>query len=152
MMGREDGDPLVLQIKQATNSVLEEYYGKSTFDKCGRRVVEGQRAIQTAGDILLGWLRIELSNGIQRDYYVRQLWDAKGSFDLEKITEAGYKGLSLMCAWTLAHAHAKTGDRHAISGYLGKNDKFDKAMVGYASRYADQNEADYEMFLKYCKS
>ena len=152
MMGREDGDPLVLQIKQATNSVLEEYYGKSTFDKCGRRVVEGQRAIQTAGDILLGWLRIELSNGIQRDYYVRQLWDAKGSFDLEKITEAGYKGLSLMCAWTLAHAHAKTGDRHAISGYLGKNDTFDKAMVGYASRYADQNEADYEMFLKYCKS
>ncbi len=150
MMGRENADPLVLQIKQATPSVLEDYYGKSVFKKCGRRVVEGQRAIQTAGDIMLGWLSLDLPGGVRKDYYVRQLWDSKGSFDLEKITEEGFKGLASMCAWTLAHAHAKTGDRHAISGYLGKNDKFEKTMVSYAVSYADQNEADYEMFLKYC--
>ena len=151
MMGRENADPLVLQIKQAERSVLEEYYGRSEYRKCGRRVVEGQRAIQTVGDILLGWLSLEIYEGVHKDYYVRQLWDAKGSFDLETITANGYKGLSSMCAWTLAHAHAKTGDRHAIAGYLGKNDSFGKAMVRYAALYADQSEADYEMFLKYCR-
>ena len=150
MMGSTKGDPLVLQIKQAERSVLEEYYGKSKYKKGGQRVVEGQRAIQTAGDILLGWLSLEIHEGVHRDYYVRQLWDAKGSFDLETINENGLKGLASMCAWSLAHAHAKTGDRHAIAGYLGKNDTFEKAMVKYASHYADQNEADYEMFLKYC--
>ena len=150
LMGRENADPLVLQIKQAQHSVLEEYYGASKYALCGQRVVEGQRMIQTAGDILLGWVRLEETEGKSCDYYVRQLWDAKGSFDLEKISERGYLGLSLLCAWTLAHAHAKTGDRHMIAGYLGKSDSFDRAMVRYAELYADQNEADYEMFLKYC--
>ena len=152
LMGREDGDPLVLQIKQSENSVLERYFGKSKYKKCGQRVVEGQRAIQTAGDILLGWLSLDMPDGKRRDYYVRQLWDSKGSFDLDRIAPEGYRGLSCMCAGTLSHAHAKTGDRHAISAYLGKNDTFEKAMVKYAQLYADQNEADYEMFLKYCKN
>ena len=151
MMGRENGDPLVLQIKEAAGSVLEEYYGHSVYKNCGQRVVEGQRAIQTAGDVLLGWVRKEASNGKSKDYYVRQLWDDKGAFDLKTITPEGYHGLSLICAWTLATAHAKTGDRHAIAGYLGKNDSFETAMVSYASAYADQNEADYEMFLKFSK-
>lgn len=148
LMGRENGDPLVLQIKEAEHSVLEAFFGKSAYSKCGRRVVEGQRAIQTAGDILLGWLRIEAHDGQLKDYYVRQLWDSKGSFDLDKITPDGFRGLSSMCAWTLAHAHAKTGDRHAIAGYLGKGEAFANAMVSYAKCYADQTEADYEMFLK----
>ena len=147
MMGRENGDPLVLQIKEAEASVLEAYYGKCVFERCGHRVVAGQKAIQTAGDILLGYLRLQLPRG-QRDYYVRQLWDAKGSIDLETISLEGYNGLSLLCARTLAHAHAKTGDRHMIAGYLGKGDAFETAIARYAAAYADQNEADYEVFLK----
>ena len=111
-------------------------------------MVEGQRSIQTAGDILLGWVRLKTSPGSMKDYYVRQLWDAKGSVDMETISAEGYHGISLACAWTLAHAHAKTGDRHAIAAYLGKGEAFENAMISYSSAYADQNEADYEMFLK----
>jgi uncharacterized protein (DUF2252 family) len=148
LMGRENGDPLVLQIKEAEKSVLEDYYGLSPYPECGRRVVEGQRAIQTAGDILLGWVRLLRNDGRMSDYHVRQLWDAKGAFDLETISGEGLKGLSVLCAWTLAHAHAKTGDRHALAGYLGKSDAFENAMASYAFAYADQNEADYAMFLK----
>ena len=96
-------------------------------------------------------MSLDLPDGRRNDYYIRQLYDAKGSFDLEKITESAYHGLSMMCAWTLAHAHAKTGNRHAISGYLGKSDVFEHAMVKYAKAYADQNEADYEAFLKFIK-
>ncbi len=148
LMGRDNGDPLVLQIKEAEKSVLELYYGSSPYRECGRRVVEGQRAIQTAGDILLGWFCLDFPGGIRNDCYVRQLWDSKGSADLDKISLEGYQGLSLMCAWTLAHSHAKTGNRHSIAGYLGQSDAFEHAMVRYASSYADQNEADYAMFLK----
>ncbi len=148
MMGRGNSDPLVLQIKEAEASVLETYYGASVYSECGRRVVEGQRAIQTAGDILLGWVRLRDLGGVMKDYYVRQLWDAKGSIDMETISTDGFRGVSLACAWTLAHAHAKTGDRHAIAAYLGNGEVFENAMVSYASAYADQNEADYEMFLK----
>ena len=152
LMGRENGDPLVLQIKEADRSVLEAYYGASLYQKCGQRIVEGQRAIQNSGDILLGWVRLKTSSGGWRDYYVRQLWDAKYSFDLEMLEEDAFRALSRMCARTLAHAHAKTGDRHAIAGYLGNNDAFEEAMVKYAASYADQNEADYEMFLKFDRS
>lgn len=148
MMGKDNADPLVLQIKQAEKSVLEPYYGSCAYPSSGQRVVEGQRRIQTAGDILLGWFQINLPDGGTNDYYVRQLYDAKGSFNLEKITQNGYHGLASMCAWTLAHAHAKTGNRHILAGYLGKSDAFEEAMLGYASRYADQNEADYDTFLK----
>ena len=148
LLGREDGDPLILQIKEAERSVLEAYYGLSTYRNYGQRVVKGQRAIQNCGDILLGWLRLKSSAGSNTDYYVRQLWDGKGSIDIESISSEGYHALSLMCAWTLAHAHAKTGDRHSIAGYLGKSDAFAEAMVKYAHLYADQNEADYNAFLK----
>ncbi len=148
MLGREDGDPLVFQIKEAAKSVLEEYYGASPYQTSGQRVVEGQRAIQTASDVLLGWSHITSYDGREIDYYVRQLWDAKGSFDLTKISEEQYNPLSLMCAWTLAHAHAKTGDRHALAGYLGKSEKFAAAMTKYANAYADQNEADFDEFMK----
>ena len=148
MMGRENGDPLVLQIKEAEASVHEAYYGASKYSKSGQRVVEGQRSIQTAGDILLGWVRLKNQSSGKKDYYVRQMWDAKGSIDMETISEEAYHGISLACAWTLAHAHAKTGDRHAIAAYLGRGEAFEKAMVSYSRAYADQNEADYEMFLK----
>ena len=146
--GRENGDYLVLQMKEATASVLEKYVGKSRFLEHGHRVVEGQRAIQTAGDIMLGWARKVYKNGAPEDYYVRQLWDGKGSVDLERVTPEQLEGVSSMCAWVLAHAHAKTGDRHMIAGYLGKGDSFDRAMLEFAKSYADQNEADYRMFLK----
>ena len=148
LMGRNPDDPLVLQIKEANESVLEPWFGASKYTAMGQRVVEGQRAIQTAGDILLGWLTLKTQNGYAKSYYVRQFWDAKGSFDLEKIDPAGLTALGSMCAWTLAHAHAKTGRRHIISGYLGNGDVFENAMVRYASAYADQVEADYELFLK----
>ena len=112
--------------------------------------MRGQRTIQNSSDILLGWVRLKNQVGIINDYYVRQLWDSKGSFDPMSLTEENYNALSLMCAWTLAHAHAKTGDRHAIAGYLGNSDVFEDSMVKYAHAYADQNEADYDMFLKFC--
>jgi uncharacterized protein (DUF2252 family) len=149
-MGRENGDPLVMQIKEAGPSVLEAYYGASIYTKCGQRVVQGQRAIQNSGDILLGWVSLKNKSGINNDYYVRQLWDNKGSYDILQLTLENYNSHSLLCARTLAHAHAKTGDRHAIASYLGKSEVFEDAMVKYASAYADQNEADYDMFLKFC--
>lgn len=148
LQGREDGDYLVLQMKEAVESVLERYVGKSQFLEHGHRVVEGQRAIQTAGDIMLGWARMADENGKAQDYYVRQLWDGKGSVDLTSITPDGLAGVADLCAWVLAHAHAKTGNRHMIAGYLGKNDSFDKAMLRFAQSYAEQNAADYAMFLE----
>ena len=149
MKGRENGDPLVLQVKEAERSVLEEYYGYSNYQNSGQRVVEGQRAIQTAGDILLGWIQEKIPDERQIDYYVRQLWDAKGSIDLTTLKKEGYEPISQMCAWTLAHAHAKTGDRHTLAGYLGKSDEFSLAMVKYSKLYADQTEADYKEFMTF---
>lgn len=148
LQGREDGDYLVLQMKEAGESVLERYVGKSQFLEHGHRVVEGQRAIQTAGDIMLGWAKMADENGNAQDYYVRQLWDGKGSIDLTQVTPDGLAGVADLCAWVLAHAHAKTGNRHMIAGYLGKGDSFDKAMLRFAHSYADQNEADYAVFLR----
>ena len=153
MEGVSENDPLVLQVKEAQASVLENYLGKSIFAEHGRRVIEGQRAIQTASDILLGWASIQEADGVQRDYYVRQLWDSKGSINLDKISIYELSAVASMCAWTLAHAHAKTGDRHEIAGYLGKSDAFDKAMLRFARSYADQNERDFKVFSKwYSKS
>ncbi len=149
MEGVSENDPLVLQVKEAKASVLENYLEKSTFTEHGRRVIEGQRAIQTASDILLGWASIQEADGVQRDYYVRQLWDGKGSPNLDKISLDEFSAVASMCAWTLAHAHAKTGDRHGIAGYLGKGDAFDKAMLKFARSYADQNERDYEVFCNW---
>lgn len=140
-------DTLVLQIKEANDSVLEPYAGKSEYLEHGRRVVEGLRAAQTYGDILTGWARIPDTDGRERDYYVRQYWDYKGAFDLTKIEEADFAGYCALCARILAHAHAKTGNRHAIAGYIGKSSKFTEAMIHFAEAYADQNEEDYKTFL-----
>ena len=140
-------DPLILQVKEAGPSVLEPYAGKSEYLEHGRRVIEGQRVIQTAGDILTGWVRIPDFKGQVMDYYVRQLWDSKGSLDLEKVSQEELIGYAALCAQTLAHAHAKTGDRHAIAAYLGKGNAFADAMTAFAGAYADQNQIDYEMFL-----
>ena len=148
MEGVSENDPLVLQVKEAQASVLENYLGKSMFAEHGRRVIEGQRAIQTAGDILLGWARVQETDGVQRDYYVRQLWDSKGSVNLEKVSPDELSAIASMCAWTLAHAHAKTGDRHGIAGYLGQSKAFEEAMLRFARSYADQNERDYEVFCR----
>ena len=149
MEGISIDDPLVMQVKEAQASVLENYLPKSTFKEHGRRVIEGQRAIQTASDIMLGWAGMKEADGTQRDYYVRQLWDAKGSVNLEKVDADGLAAIASMCAWTLAHAHAKTGNRHEIAGYLGQSGTFDEAMLRFSQSYADQNERDYEVFCKW---
>jgi uncharacterized protein (DUF2252 family) len=147
LLGRNESDPLFLQMKEAGPSVLEPFAGASKFTKHGHRVVAGQRLMQAAGDVLLGWLTVEGLDGKKRDFYVRQLWDGKGSAEIESMgpqTMAGYAGL---CGWSLARAHARSGDRAAIAAYLGKGDKFDQAIADFAEAYADQNEADYQQLL-----
>lgn len=148
MEGADQNDPLVLQVKEATDSVLERFVGKAAQANHGQRVVEGQHAMQTVSDSLLGWTSICMPNGKRRDFYVRQLWDGKGSIDLDVIGPRGLKELASGCGWTLAHAHARTGDRFAIASYLGKSDMFDNAVLEFAQVYADQNERDYAAFLE----
>lgn len=148
MRGASNDDPLVLQVKEAQESVLERFVGKSKYLEHGRRVVEGQRAMQSASDPFLGWCRLPGEDGVPKDYYVRQLWDGKGSFDLERLTASGLATLASSCGWTLAHAHARTGNRFAIASYLGKKDTFDQAIRAFANAYADQNEADYARFMQ----
>ena len=147
LVGRDERDPLFLQVKEAGASVLEPFAEPSGFDHHGHRVVAGQRLMQAAGDVLLGWLSVDGIDGKKRDFYVRQLWDGKGSAEIESMgpqTMAGYAGL---CGWSLARAHARTGDRHAIAAYLGRGDAFDRAIADFSETYADQNEADYETLL-----
>jgi uncharacterized protein (DUF2252 family) len=144
LVGRDHDDPLFLQFKEAQPSVLEPFLGESAFDQHGRRVVEGQRLMQAASDILLGWERVTTIDGQVKDFYVRQLWDAKGSADVELMTPSAMTAYGRMCAWTLARAHARSGDQIAISSYLGRGDVFDRAMVSFAEAYADQNERDYQ--------
>ncbi|MGI6045573.1 MAG: DUF2252 domain-containing protein [Eggerthellaceae bacterium] len=148
LRGRDENDPLVLQIKEAEASVLEAYVGQSHCLQHGERVVTGQRAIQNSGDIMLGWMRAPGEDGIMHDYYVRQLWDGKGSIDLEKLDALGLANMGRLCGWTLARAHARTGERHEIAGYLGKSDAFDEAILSFAHSYADINERDYDCFVK----
>ena len=147
LSGRDDDDPLVLQVKEAGPSVLEEYCGRSPYENHGRRVVEGQHLVQSASDVFLGWARGKDVAGDERDFYVRQLWDGKASPDLDLVPFAAFKRVGLMSAWSLAHGHARSGDRFAIAGYLGGRESFDKAMVRFANSYADQNQYDYEAFL-----
>lgn len=147
MEGANENDPLVLQVKEATESVLERFVGKASQPNHGQRVVEGQHAMQTASDVLLGWTRVAFPGG-ERDFYVRQLWDGKGSIDLDVIRPKGLVTLAEVCGWTLAHAHARTGDRFAIASYLGKSDVFDTAVMEFARVYAEQNEQDYAEFLE----
>ncbi len=143
LIGRDQGDPLFLQIKEAQRSVLEPYAAKSIYGRQGRRVVEGQRIMQASGDILLGWMSITGFDGVRRDFYVRQLWDAKGSARIDQMTPRAMAIYARLCGGVLANAHARSGDRVAIASYLGGGDQFDRAMTEFASRYADQNELDY---------
>lgn len=147
MQGASEDDYLVLQVKEAQKSVLEPFCGKSSTFERGQRVVEGQRAMQSSSDMLLGWCRLPDEDKGFRDYYVRQLWDGKGSVDYATVTKRQLKALATACGGTLARAHARTGDRFAIAGYLGSSDSFDRAIAQFAVAYADQNEADYDRFM-----
>jgi uncharacterized protein (DUF2252 family) len=146
VVGRDDDDPLFLQFKEAQQSVLAPYAGRSAFQNAGRRVVEGQRLLQTASDIFLGWTRVTV-RGDTFDFYVRQLWDWKASADVASMTPSMLEAYGRTCGWTLAHAHARSGDRIAIASYLGKSERFDAAVGAFAERYADQNEQDYQTFV-----
>jgi uncharacterized protein (DUF2252 family) len=141
--GRDRNDPLFLQMKEATDSVLAEYLRPSPYKNHGRRIVEGQRLMQAVSDIFLGWNHTPETG---RDLYWRQLRDWKGSVDIEDIGAAELNGYAHLCALTLARAHARSGDPIAIAAYLGSNDTFDQALTKFAERYADQNESDYEAF------
>jgi uncharacterized protein (DUF2252 family) len=145
MLGHDDSDPLFLQLKEAEASVLEPYLGASQHAQHGQRVVEGQRLMQSASDIMLGWVRLRSEEG-ERDYYVRQLWDGKGSAIVEAMDPVAMAEYADVCGWTLAHAHARSGDSVAIAAYLGAGDAFDRALASFAEAYADQNEADYAAF------
>jgi hypothetical protein len=152
LIGRDENDPLILQVKEAQASVLEPYAGASEYAHHGQRVVAGQRLLQAATDIFLGWQRITGLDGQTRDYYVRQLHDWKGSADPEVMAERGALLYSRICGATLARAHARWGDRIAIASYLGKSDTFDRAIADFAVAYADQNERDYENLVHAVKS
>jgi uncharacterized protein (DUF2252 family) len=152
MLGRDGQDPLFMQAKEAEASVLEAHLGKSRFENHGRRVVEGQRLMQAASDVLLGWLPAIGIDERERDFYVRQLWDGKRSIDVESLTAEGLTIYGRICGWTLARAHARSGDRIAIGAYLGKGDSFDSAIAEFSERYADQNELDYSALADAVKS
>ena len=145
MLGRDDGDPLFLQFKEAQPSVLEDFTAKSTFTNHGERVVAGQHLMQASSDIFLGWLRVEAgADGVTRDFYGRQLKDWKGSFETAGALPQGMGVYGRYCGWTLARAHARSGDRMAIASYLGGGDTFDRAIADFSVAYADQNEQDYK--------
>ncbi len=148
MMGRDGRDPLLLQAKEAEASVLEPYAGKSELKNHGERVVEGQWLMQAASDILLGWLRRWGWTTRKRDFYVRQLWDGKRSIEVETLAPEGLEIYGRVCGWTLARAHARSGDRIAIASYLGKGETFDQAIADFSELYADQNELDYRALLE----
>jgi uncharacterized protein (DUF2252 family) len=148
MLGRDGQDPLFLQMKEAQESVLERFAGKSEHTNQGHRVVHGQRLMQTTSDIFLGWDRITGIDGEQRDFYVRQLRDWKGSAEVETMVPKNMATYGRMCGWTLARAHARAGDRIAISSYMGKSDVFDNAIADFSEDYADQNERDYQALLE----
>ena len=149
LLGRDSNDALFLQAKEAPRSALERFAARSEFSNQGQRVVEGQRLMQAASDIFLGWLREP--PGIEdlklRDLYVRQLWDSKTSFDIAAMRPSDMTFYARLCAWTLARAHARSGDAIAIAGYLGSSDAFDRAIAAFAEVYADQNERDHAALL-----
>jgi len=143
LTGRDDDDPLLLQVKEATVSVHAEYVGKSRYANQGQRVVAGQRLMQQASDIFLGWQRTTGIDGVERDFYVRQLRDWKGSLTIEDLRPEGLGLYGEVCAWSLARAHARSGDRIALAGYLGSSAKFEHALADFAATYADVNEGDH---------
>ena len=148
MLGRDESDPLFLQLKEAQASVLEPFLGPSAFANHGQRVVEGQRLIQAASDILLGWMRISAVDGVRRDFYTRQLWDGKGSAVIEAMNPAALTVYGRLCGRALAKAHARSGDPIAIASYLGAGDSFDRALSSFAEAYADQNEQDFDALAR----
>jgi uncharacterized protein (DUF2252 family) len=149
LQGNDEQDPLFLQIKEATSSVLEDYLPKSEYPNHGQRVVQGQRMMQAASDIFLGWTEGVDAN---RHYYWRQLRDMKGSAEVEAMIPSGLTLYARACGWTLARAHARSGDPIAIAGYLGKSDRFDQSITDFSQRYADQNEKDYQAFTSAIRS
>ncbi|HUL86090.1 MAG TPA: DUF2252 domain-containing protein [Actinomycetota bacterium] len=152
MMGKDQDDPLFLQAKEAQASVLEPYVGASRYANAGQRVVEGQRFMQAASDIFLGWQRTAGIDGVERDFYIRQLRDWKGSWAPESMVPSVMTLYGRMCCRTLARAHARSGDRIAIASYLGKSDVFDRAIAAFAELYADQNEKDHAALAKAVRS
>jgi uncharacterized protein (DUF2252 family) len=147
LLGRDDEDPLFLQCKEAQPSVLAPFAGASRFANQGRRVVEGQRLMQAASDILLGWTRSSGLDGRRRDFYVRQLWDWKTSVDLSELAPDALTAYADLCGWTLARAHARSGDAIAIASYLGSGDAADRAFGAFAEAYADRNERDHQALV-----
>jgi uncharacterized protein (DUF2252 family) len=148
LFGRDINDPLFLQVKEAGPSVLEPYLGRSRFTHAGHRVVAGQRLMQAASDIFLGWLTGQPG---KRHYYWRQLHDMKGSIETDLLRGPGLEILATMCGWTLARGHARSGHRVAIASYLGVSDRFDQGLADFALTYADQAEKDYATLLKAIK-
>jgi hypothetical protein len=145
LVGRGGKDPLVLQAKEAQASVLEPYLGASEFENHGERVVRGQRISHAASDIFLSWQRSKGLDGMEHDFYVRQLWDWKASIDLSTMSESGLHAYLRACGWSLARSHARSGDRLAIAAYLGNGSAFDRAMARFSATYADQNELDHQL-------
>jgi len=152
LIGRDEADPLFLQVKEANASVLEPYAGASEYTHHGHRVVAGQRLMQASTDVFLGWQRITGLEGVTRDYYIRQLHDWKGSLDTDMLPPRAARLYARICGATLARAHARWGDRVAIGAYLGKRDRFDAAIADFAASYADQNERDYASLVAAVKA
>ena len=149
MLGRDGNDPLFLQMKEAQASVLEQFLGPSEFENHGERVVRGQRLMQAVSDIFLGWVHVpEGEGGVPRDFYGRQLKDWKGSAEIEQMRPDGMSQYGKLCGWTLARAHARSGDRVAIAAYLGNGPSFDRALVEFSKAYAEQNDRDYKALAK----
>jgi uncharacterized protein (DUF2252 family) len=146
-LGNDDDDPLFLQIKQAEASVLERFTGRSRYHNHGQRVVAGQKLMQSASDIFLGWTTAPGEDRVKRDYYIRQLSDWKGSLVIEDMFPGGMALYGAVCGWTLARAHARSADRIAIAAYLGKSAVFDDAIAAFARTYADQNDRDYDALV-----
>jgi uncharacterized protein (DUF2252 family) len=144
LVGSDGRDPLLLQAKEAQESVLAQFVGKSRYTNQGERVVAGQHLMQASSDIFLGWDQVEGIDGVQRDFYIRQLRDWKGSVDTDVMVPPAMAVYGRLCGWTLARAHARSGDRIAIAAYLGSGKTFDHAIASFAETYADQNERDYD--------
>ena len=144
LVGSDESDPLLLQAKEAQESVLARFVGKSRYTNQGERVVAGQHLMQASSDIFLGWDKVEGIDGVQRDFYIRQLRDWKGSVDTDVMIAPAMAIYARLCGWTLARAHARSGDRIAIAAYLGSGKSFDNAIASFSERYADQNERDYD--------
>ena len=152
MLGRGTDDPLILQIKEAQASVLEDFAGRSVYTNAGRRVVVGQHTMQASSDILLGWQRSRGFDDVPRDFYVRQLHDWKGAVEVQQMTLAAMTSYGRLCGWTLARAHARSGDRIEIAGYLGAGPVFDEAVADFATAYAEQNERDHAALVAAVRS